>query len=60
MDTDTAVMTVGQLARRWAMSQQSVMRLVKSGKLPGTFRAGHRYLVPIEVVETLEKEGSIG
>lgn len=56
MDTDT--LTVEQLSRRWRASTQTVLRLAKAGRIPGTFRSGRRYLFAIAKIKSFEEEGS--
>lgn len=58
--TPPSTYSIGQIAKRWAVSVDRVKRLIESGKLPGAFtipssgRYGEAVRVPKEVVQQVE------
>lgn len=60
--TKTAALTIGQLARRWAVTVDRVRQLVDQGLLPGAFRIpaagrfGEAIKIPLDTVLYCEQE----
>lgn len=47
-------MSVAELSARWRANPKTVWRLVAQGKLPGAFRVGRQWRVPLADVEAYE------
>jgi excisionase family DNA binding protein len=53
----SSVLTVEQLAERWAVNRKTVFGMIARGELP-VMRVGRLIRVPLAVIERLEQAGA--